>query len=117
VELFLRLFADCESAEVASEIARRLHVALSQLNPEAFSPPKPYWKLPQLFEFTFTLVPPTEAQFQLLISSPPGGWSHSGSEAERSSVWNRAQDQVFLLPEVSWANVELHKTASVARMK
>ena len=111
MELFLRLFADCESAAVASGIAARLHTALLQLNPEAFSPPKPYWKLPHLFEFAFTFSPPTEAQFHLLVSSPPGGWSHSASGAERSSVWNRASDQIFLLPEVSWANVELFETA------
>jgi hypothetical protein len=105
------LFADCESAEVASGISARLREALLQLNPEAFLPPKPYWKLPHLFEFTFTFSPPTEAQFQLIVSSPSGGWLHSVSGAERSSVWNRAQDQIFLLPEVSWANVELHETA------
>jgi hypothetical protein len=112
VALFLRLFANCESARTAADVAARLGLALSKLAAKEFAPPKPYWKVPGLFEFTYTLSPATESSFEAVLSCTSGGWSQSTSGAERSGVWTRTNDHVLFAPEVAWANVELHETAA-----
>ena len=109
MRLFLRLFANCESTEVAANIAERLALALSWLGPGQASPPKPYWKLPHLYEFTYVLSAATRELFQEVVSRSPAGWEHSASGEERSSVWNRSADCALLIPEVSWAEVQLHE--------
>lgn len=83
---------------------------MSQFGPQEESAPQRYWKMPELFEFSFTLSPPTEASFEALVSCPVGGWSHSTAVGERWAIWNRQQGQFFLVPEVSWAEVQLFGT-------
>ena len=112
MRLFLRLFADCKDAEIASTISQLLCSALSPLAAKVFSSPKQYWKIPTQFEFTFTFTPPTEDAFQKLISLASLGWHLSDTDSEPCAVWNRTNGSVFLIPEVSWANIELHATAS-----
>jgi hypothetical protein len=113
VKFFLRVFADCESHEAAQALAARMLLALSSFSPIAAAAPKQYWKMPHLFEFTFTLFPATEASFQAVVSSFSGGWHHLESQgSEHSSVWNRKNDHAFLVPEVSWADLQLHETAA-----
>ena len=111
MKLLLRVFADCESAAVAHDIGSQLGFSLSRFSPEAQIKPRPYWKLPHLFEFAFSLTPATEVSFQAIIAASSGGWSHSGSAGELSSVWNRRQDHVLLVPEVSWAEIQLYEEA------
>jgi len=111
MHLFLRAYADCGSSEAARDLAARLGLALSHLSPQASLEPRRYWKLPHLYEFAFHLSPATEAAFQSLVSASSGGWSHSNLGADLSSVWSRRQDHVFLVPEVSWAEVQLYETA------
>jgi hypothetical protein len=112
VKLFLRTFADCENQDTAQAIAARIVLALSHFSPEAGAKPKRYWKLPHLFEFTFELVPATETSFQEVISASSGGWEHSRSGREFSSVWNRKHDHTFLVPEVCWAELQLYEAAA-----
>jgi hypothetical protein len=112
VKLFLRLFANCESQEAAQAIAARTLLALFLFSPKAASTPKRYWKFPHLFEFTYTLSPASDASFQQIISASSGGWHHSEGDRELSSVWNRSQDHVFLVPEVCWAELQLHESAA-----
>jgi len=111
VPLFLRIFADCDSAEFAHGVADRLRLALSAFSPQDASQPQQYWKIHELFEFTFCLSPATEQSFQALISIAAGGWSHEGSDLDRSSIWNRKLDHVFLVPEVRWAEAQLYDAA------
>jgi len=111
VNLFLRLYADCESEEQAQLIAGRVCLALSHFSPSAFAPPKPYWKLVDQYEFTYTLQPPTVQSFGSLIEESSGGWSQQVAGVEASAIWRRQGDHILLVPEVSWANVELHETA------
>jgi hypothetical protein len=112
VKLFLRTFTNCENQETAQTIEARLILALTAFSPEAAARPKPYWKIADQFEFTFVLSPATEVSFQAIISASSGGWQHLEVGAELSSVWNRKNDHVFLVPEVSWAGIDLHETAA-----
>jgi len=112
MQLFLRLFADCESQRAASGLAANLAFALSAFSAEQAAAPRRYWKLPQQFEFTYRLAPPTESTFKEVVARSSSGWSHELSGSERSSVWNRAADLSFLVPQVSWAHVELHETSA-----
>jgi hypothetical protein len=112
MELFLRLFANCESAEVAAGMSQRIAYALSRFVGQEASPAKPYWKLPHLYEFTYSLSPATRDTFQEILSCSHGGWHHSTGEVESSSVWNRAGDHVFLIPEVSWAELQLYESVA-----
>jgi hypothetical protein len=112
MQLFVRLLANCESPEVAGEISQRLAFVLARFGGEQVSPPKSYWKLPHLYEFTYALCPASREKLQAVLSCSRGGWDHSPGEVECSSVWNRAGDHVFLVPEVSWAEVQLHESVA-----
>ena len=112
MKLILRTFADCEDQDAAQKTGSRIALALSRFSPEAAAQPKRYWKLPHLFEFTFELTPATEASFLEIASASSGGWEHSHSGSELSSVWNREHDLSFLVPEVSWAEIQLYEKAA-----
>ena len=112
MKLFLRTFADCENQDAAQAISARLRLALSSFSPEAATVPKPYWKIAHQFEFTFVLSPANEASFQAIVSASSGGWNHVEVGRELSSVWNRKNDHAFLVPEVSWAEVQLYEPAA-----
>jgi hypothetical protein len=111
MNLFLRLYADCETSEQAQGIAGRICLALHHLSPSELAPPTPYWKVSHQFEFTYTLKPPTSLSFRSIIEASSGGWSQQEAGLEESAVWSRQGDLVFIEPEVNWANVELHETA------
>jgi hypothetical protein len=111
MRLFLRLFANCDDAASASLLAGRLMLALHAHEPSEHAEPRQYWKMRELFEFTYTLNPETEESFQAVIASTASGWHQVElGDDELSAIWNRANDHVFLVPEVSWANLELHRT-------
>lgn len=112
MKLFLRTFANCESQKDAQAIAARINLALSPFSPRLSVKPKRYWKIPSHFEFTFALTPATEVSFRAITSASSGGWEHTRSGSELSSVWNRRSDHVFLVPEVSWAEIQLYETAA-----
>jgi len=111
MNLFLRTFADCESQQFAQVIAARIELALSHLAPQAIAEPKRYWKLPHLFEFKFELKPANADSFQRVVSASSGGWMHLETGGELSSVWNRVHDHALLVPEVSWAEIQLYEEA------
>ncbi|KQY85584.1 hypothetical protein [Pelomonas sp. Root1444] len=106
--LFLRTFANCADESTAHSLRLRLCDALAAWRPTAAAEPKRYWKLPELYEFTFDLQPAKVAAFEQILSLVSYGWHHAWpDENERSSVWNRADGLVLLTPEVAWANLEL----------
>jgi hypothetical protein len=112
LKLFLRIYADCESKESSHDISARLVDGLSHLFPEPSIKPQPYWKMPHLYEFGFVLSPPIEASFQSVIAASSDGWSHYGSGTNLSSVWNRKQDHILIVPEASWAEIQLFEPTS-----
>lgn len=109
MKLFMRMFATCENDEFAQEISASIADSLSTFSPKIFSAPKQYWKIPRLFEFTFTVSPATQDTFKTIIASCENGWLHMVSENDLSSVWNRSESEIFLVPVVEWAEVSLHE--------
>lgn len=115
--LFLRAFADCDSAELVTGIVHRILMSIpGQILAELHAIPKPYWKHPRQFEFTFNFLPTSTTSFQDLLVLSSGGWHHSECRGELSSVWNRGQDHAFLVPEVCWAELQLFEAQSQSRM-
>ena len=110
--LFLRLYVNCESADDASSMDGRLMAQLSRFSPEPHAEPRRYWKMPEMFEFTYRLSPACATTVGEFVARSSGGWSHSTAGNESSSVWNRQSDHVLLVPEVAWAHLELHEVGS-----
>ncbi len=103
--LILRIFAECESGELAAAVASDLAAALAAFHPAASMEPARYRKLPELFEFSFDLSPGTRATFDAVLARAADGWVHTGDEEHASSVWNRAPGGAFLSPAVRWAEL------------
>jgi hypothetical protein len=75
-----------------------------------------YWKIPEWFEFFFTLQPGTDPElaFGGILSSLGAGWErHDLSAEEQWAVWNPSQSSTFFSPHVRWANVERFPESSV----
>ena len=107
MKLFIRTYATCENLEQAKEISREIQLALADFHPVRFSDPKPYWKVPELFEFSFNLSPATDDSFLEIIKFCEEGWLHMKGDHDRSSVWNQADDFSFLAPSITWAELAL----------
>jgi len=108
LKLFMRIFAECENAAAAGAIGDRMLSALSGIGVSASAPPKPYWKIPEYFEFTFTAKPTTEQAFRSVVALYADGWVHHGDAHELSSVWSKVGEMNFLDPSVKWAEVQFH---------
>lgn len=104
-QAFLRIYADCQDHEEASRLARALEVALSVYEPVATAAPARYWKLPELFGFTYCLSSPVRDIWSDLLSEPDD-WLQTVDGHDRSAVWNRRKDRRFLIPEVRWAELQ-----------
>ncbi len=107
MKLFLRLHAECPSFEAATMLHERLQVELSRWNPEVHAGPQQYWKMPEYYEFTFTLRTPTPQAHNGIRLLAREGWHDMHSEEELSSIWNRGCREKFLVPEVVWAELAL----------
>ncbi len=104
----MRIFAECDSAAVAGAAADRMLSILGGLGASASAPPKPYWKMPEYFEFTFAATPSNEQCFRAVLAMCPGGWVHHSDVHEFSSVWNKVGESSFLDPLVKWVEVQLY---------
>lgn len=107
MKLFIRTYAICGNLDRAKEMSNEIQLALADFHPTHFSAPKPYWKMPELFEFSFNLSPATEDSFLEIVKSCDEGWLHMKSDHDRSSVWNQSEDLIFLAPSVTWAELAL----------
>lgn len=105
--LFLRTYVDCEDSGEANSLQSRVLNSLSSFSPKLFGAPQQYWKIPEMFEFAFTLSPANVKSFEGVISLCDAGWMHMGTGDDLSSVWNRNSDDAFLIPEVAWAELAL----------
>jgi len=104
----MRVFAECDSATTAEAISTQVLAALSSLDVVAEAAPKPYWKISQYFEFTFSALPADDASRQQIINLCAEGWVHHRDEHDCSSVWNKTGEESFLALPVKWAEVQLH---------
>jgi len=107
LKLFMRVYGNCENREQARDISAGIRQALAKFQLSDRMEPKPYWKIPELFGFTFDLTPATEASFLDIVNLCDAGWLHLGDGQDRSSIWNRTEGAVFLTPAVSWAELSL----------
>lgn len=106
--LLLRVHANCDGLSEGNALADRLSLALSRWDATPVGVPRRHWKQRELYEFAWTLEPATDATFDRLVALSPGGWAHEGvKRGDRSSAWTRAQDAVFLAPEVKGAELQL----------
>lgn len=104
--LLARIFAPAENAEHAEQQDQALLAKLASYTPEPISPPEPYWKEPGWYEHFLKLSPADEATFDAVVALAGGDW-HCTRDGECDAVWNPSPGHVFLLPEVTWAEVML----------
>lgn len=104
-QVLLRLFADCENDQQAIHINGDLENLLSAYLPVQIMLPVRYWKISEYFEFCFSLSPASKVTFEKLLVAFPENWLCSGDEQNSSVVWNRSENNCFLLPEVAWAEL------------
>jgi hypothetical protein len=102
--MFLRIYANCRDDEAAA-MASAIEVALVPFELTQAAVPRQYWKMPELFEFTYRLSSQTRSIWDALVAQSPGGWEVFGDSEDRSAVWNRSDDRVFLAPAVRWAEL------------
>jgi hypothetical protein len=107
MRLFLRAFAKCEDNSTADEISARIKNTLAKYRPIPAMPPKRYYKIPEWFEFTYVLEPATAISFSHVVANVKSGWVHHSDEFDRSSIWIQEGADVFLAPEVKWAELQL----------
>lgn len=89
-------------------MARAIESALLLFEPTPAARPRAYWKMPELFEFTYRLSSETRNIWDESVSEHSGGWKVFGDSEDRSAVWNRGDDRAFLLPAVRWAELADH---------
>lgn len=106
--LFLRLFAECASAAQSVQQQEQLLRGLAPWQPQPESQPARYWKIPELFEYTFGLSPSSVQTLRNIQSLAPTGWTETESDGEYSLVWNRSNGNHFLIAELTWAELLLH---------
>lgn len=107
MKLFIRTYATCGNLEQAKGISNEIQLALADFHPVHLSDPKPYWKMPELFEFSLNLSPATEDSFLEIVKSCDEGWLHMKSGHDRSAVWKQAEGLSFLAPSITWAELAL----------
>lgn len=102
--MFLRIYANCRDDEAVA-MARAIEAALVLFEPTPAARPMQYWKMPELFEFTYRLSSQTRNIWDELVAQSSGGWTVFGGAEDRSAVWNRGDDRVFLVTAVRWAEL------------
>ena len=102
--MFLRIYANCRDDEAAA-MASAIELALVLFEPTPTAKPRQYWKMPELFEFTYRVSSQTWDVWDELLAQPSGGLEIAGDSEDRSAVWNRGDDRVFLAPAVRWAEL------------
>lgn len=102
---FIRIYADCNDNSEATRLAQALELALSPYDPIETAAPARYWKISELFGFTYRLSSPVLDIWAELVSDA-GAWTQSRDEHDRSAVWNRLGDRRFLIAEARWAELQ-----------
>jgi len=107
MRIILRVMAPAGDAAEAADAAARLGQALHAQGYRAAAAPAAYWKIPEWYEHTWHLDPATEPDFDRLLARAALGWHHVVRDGECDAVWVREPGAAFLLPEATWAHVQL----------
>jgi len=108
--MFLRTYANA-NADEARALTAAIEAALASYEPAAAASPRPYWKMPELFEFTYRLSSPTRDIWDDLVAKSSESWTVIEEGDGRSAVWNRVHDRLFLVPAVRWAELSMQQAA------
>jgi hypothetical protein len=103
---FLRIYANCDDEREATLLAQTIEAALVRYEPTSRFDPRRYWKMPELFEFTYDLSSPGGDILRELAASDPAAWQLHGRDGDRSAVWNRSDDRSFLVAATRWAELQ-----------
>lgn len=106
INLLLHLLLECADDAEAANLLAALYSDLSEFLPVSEKPPSCYWKMPELFEFSFELNPKTWGTYQHVVAFSATGWTHGGSSNDIWFIWNRHDTNIFLLPQVTWAEIQ-----------
>jgi hypothetical protein len=101
--VMVRVFARCASDTAAATLQAQLLQALSAWQAQPRGKPERYWKMPELFELTFTVA--GTQHFAAITGLCKRGWTAWGDEQDPSWVWNAEPGACFLHPDVTWAEV------------
>ncbi|MBT1446062.1 hypothetical protein KJI95_16320 [Shewanella sp. JM162201] len=111
MKLFLRLFATCNDDSGEEKLLERLSHEISVFAESVPLNQGRYWKIPEMYEFTFNLLPANIDLFNEIIDVSSDGWVHMGSGNEYSSVWNITDGKSLFVPEVQWAELQLYEAS------
>ncbi|MDP5188922.1 hypothetical protein [Rheinheimera baltica] len=109
MELFLRLFATCNDDSASETLLERLSHEISVIAESTPLNLGRYWKIPEMYEFRFHLVPANIELFNEIVNVSSDGWVHMGRGSELSSVWNIADGKSLFVREVQWAELQLYE--------
>ena len=110
MNLFLRLYANCDDEVEARRLSGKIDLALSAWKSSPATLPRRYWKMAELYEFAVNLYPATMESFDAVCALAAANWQHDEQASDRSSVWKRADDLTFLTPEVKWVELQLYES-------
>ncbi len=101
--VMVRVMAHCASEEEAWRLDQDLLQALAAFDATRHGAPQRYWKMPELYEFSFAVA---GVQRLPAITALCGrAWTEAGDETDPSWVWNAVPGVAFLHPGVVWAEV------------
>ncbi len=107
MRLLVRVMLPAATAGEAAAAAERLGGELQPHGLRVAAAPAPYWKIPEWYEHTWQQDPATEADFDRLLARAALGWHHVLRDGECDAVWVREPGAAFLLPDTTWAQVQL----------
>lgn len=99
----VRVFARCASDNAASRLEPELLQALSAFRATRHGAPKRYWKMQELYEFSFAAA--GIDKFADITALCSNGWTDAGDDDDPSWVWNVEPGATFLHAEAVWAEV------------
>jgi len=106
-EIFIRIYAECDTADEAINLQNQIAAALNQYKPSFLGKPYKYWKIPEYFGFEITIPTTADEIFQSIIALANENWTHGEDQVNRSSVWNWHDNCHFLIPQARWAEVQI----------
>lgn len=107
MKLNLRLFVECSDLHKAHYIAVRLSGLVSRFHLRSANEPRIYWKIPELFEFTYQMPSATREDYDTILSCGGNGWLHMDDSIEPCAVWNRSEGTMLFMDAVAWAEASL----------
>ena len=105
-EIFIRIYAECKTADEAINLQNQIATTLKPYEPSLSNKPYQYWKIPEYFGFEITIPTASDGIFQSIIALVNENWTHGEDQVNRSSVWNWHGNGHFIIPQARWAEVQ-----------